>query len=298
MTDPFYEPEAQARGPADAPAPQPAGSEPPLSGMTPDASRDPALVPPVSARWHLASHLRLWVFAAIGLALDLGTKHLAFTRLSLDPDDPAGVIIPNVMSFRRSLNPGALFGLGKGLVPVFIAASILALGFVLYLFMHSSRDRRSLHVALGLVLAGALGNLYDRSFVIADVVKVTAVSPRTGKTVTGYHAGAILEQSPAGIRLAEGLLDPSRVSDPQVAPYAITIRPEWNPVHRRQGVVRDFIKMEPRISLPGIGTIHIWPWVFNLADSWLVIGVGLLLLNFWWDHQAEKARAAGNEPAT
>ena len=298
MTDSMNEPNAPARGPADAPGMPATGSERPPGPVNPDASTNGAGGAATSARWHLASHLRLWIFAVVGLALDLGTKQLAFSRLSLDPHDPAGVIIPNVMSFRRWLSPGARFGLGKGLVPVFIAASILALGFVLYLFIHSSRDRRSLHIALGLVLAGALGNLYDRTFVIADVVRVRMVNPNTGKTVTGYHAGSIIEEGPRGIRIVEGLLDPSQGADPQVAQHAATIPPRLQPELRRQGVVRDFIKMEPRITLPKVGTIHIWTCVFNLADSWLVIGVGLLLLNFWWDRRAEQAAAAApNAPS-
>ena len=74
------------------------------------------------------------------------------------------------MTFNRSLNEGALFGLGKGWTPLFIIASFLALGFVLYLFVHSKANQRSLHIGLALVLAGALGNLFDRSFMIADIV--------------------------------------------------------------------------------------------------------------------------------
>ena len=300
MTEPTHEPEAQARAPSNRPEAQAGGNPLPAgasgrveaggSGGDRNVPESTGVQSGSSAIRHLPSHLRLWLFAAAGLALDLWTKHLAFTRLSLDPRDPAGVVIPNIMAFRRSLNPGALFGLGKGLVPIFILASILALGFVLYLFIHSSRDRRSLHVALGLVLAGALGNLYDRSFVIADVVKVTAVNPRTGDRLKGYHAGTIVDRGPSGIHIVEGLLDPSRHPETDLDRYATYIPYASKPALRRQGVVRDFIKMEPRI-----GSIQIWPWVFNLADSWLVIGVGLLLLNFWWDRRAERAAAAAPE---
>jgi lipoprotein signal peptidase len=241
-----------------------------------------------SARWHWPSHVRLWLFAALGLAADLYTKHLAFTRLSLDSNDPSGVIIKNVMSFRRSLNPGALFGLGKGLVPIFICASVLALLFVLYLFVHSARSRRSLHIALGLVLAGALGNLFDRTFVMADVVKVQALSGQTS-----YHAGTIIDETPYAITIVEGLLSPPVAGH---APYPEdTVSKKLVVAQRRQGVVRDFIRMEPVVA-----GYRIWPWVFNLADAWLVIGVGLLLLNFWWDRRQEKAaeRAAAASPAS
>lgn len=263
------------------------------------ASADPSSIPAqmasaesgpghaASAWRHARSHARLWMMAAIGLALDLWTKHLAFTRLDLDPAAESGVVIPNIMAFRRSLNPGALFGLGKGLVPIFILASILALGFVLYLFMHSTRERRSLHVGLGLVLAGALGNLYDRTFVIADVVK----APDRGRM--HHAAGKIVHESETHIWVLEGAFEAP--TDPNGRPKITHTRriPKENAEIRRQGVVRDFIKMEPRI-----GSFQVWPWVFNLADAWLVIGVGLLMLNFWWDRKAEQQHAAAANTAS
>jgi lipoprotein signal peptidase len=252
---------------------------------TPETPSDPSalsdgaigLHSPESAIRDAWSHARLWLVAAAGLALDLWTKHLAFTRLDPDPANTVGYpAIPHLMSFRRSLNPGALFGLGKGLTPVFIAASLLALGFVLFLFMNSSRKRRSLHVALALVLAGALGNLFDRAFMIADVVKYTHPS---GRRIT--EVGVISNPGQVPIRLG---------SWPECK--AIRTIPQYcEPEVRRQGVVRDFIKMEPQFT---VGSLHIelWPWVFNIADVLLVVGVGLLLLNFWWERRAEKAAQA------
>jgi lipoprotein signal peptidase len=288
MTEPMSRVQRPGEGrPSDAAAPA-AGAD---QGQ--DRADAASTGPGLSAGWHLPSHVRLWAFAVVCLGLDLWTKHLAFTRLSLDPNDPHGEMIHNVMSFRRSLNPGALFGLGKGLVPIFIVASILALGFVLYLFAHSTRDRRSLHIALGLVLAGALGNLYDRAFATADVIKEQVVYARSGAAQTVYHAGTIIAETPQQITMVEGLLHKPEGNElARLRAHATHIRRGPNLIDvRRQGVVRDFIKMEPTI-----GSIHIWPWVFNLADSWLVMGVGLLLLNFWWDRRAERA-AGGLESA-
>ncbi|MEP0841527.1 MAG: signal peptidase II [Phycisphaerae bacterium] len=151
------------------------------------------------------------------------------------------------------------------------------------MFKHSGRDRRSLHMALGLVLAGALGNLYDRTFVIADVIKDFAAGGRPQ-----YHVGTILKETPQTIQIVEGLLhQPTGAELAEAARYARIVSTKSVIDRRRQGVVRDFIKMEPRI-----GDFQVWPWVFNLADTWLVIGVGLLLLNFWWDRKAERAAAA------
>lgn len=239
---------------------------------SPPATDAPAPKPETAA-WHLPSHLRLWLVAAGGLALDLWTKHLAFTRLDPNPADEHGwIAIRGLMSFRRSLNPGALFGLGKGLTPIFIAASILALSFVLFLFINSGRNRRSLHVALALVLAGALGNLYDRAFEKADVVKYTVAGKRytqVGKIVSQPDQPILLGVYPEGS-------------------YPRRIPAETKPEVREMGVVRDFIKMEPHFQIAGY-KIEMWPWVFNIADALLVVGVSILMLNFWWERKAELA---------
>lgn len=233
-----------------------------------------------SAGWHLASNLRLWPVAVAGLALDLWSKHWAFTRLG--PGEKMR-LIPHLTSFERSLNTGALFGLGQGWTPLFVAASILALAFVLFLFVQSTRDRLSMHIALGLVLGGALGNLYDRVFAIADVITI----PGPYKDVAGRDVEKGKEVWTV-YTWPEGKAGGHR--ERQVP---ISLEPE---VHR-QGVVRDFIKIEPRIEVPIPFTedkklpIH-YPWVFNIADVLLVVGVGLLMLNFWWDRQAEKRAAA------
>ena len=103
------------------------------------------------------------------------------------------------MELRTTLNGGAVFGIGKGMSLLFILVSLLAMAFVVYVFMSSDRRHWLMHVALGLILAGAAGNLYDRVF--------------------------------------------------------------------NQGMVRDFIFI-----------MHDWPWIFNVADAMLCIGVPLLIL--------------------
>ncbi|UCD29894.1 MAG: signal peptidase II [Planctomycetota bacterium] len=232
-----------------------------------------------SAHRHLSSHLRLWPVAIVGLVLDLTTKNWAFNNI-----DPVNgkVIIQHLMSFHRSLNSGALFGLGKGWTPLFIIASLLALGFVLYLFIHSKQNQRSLHIGLALVLAGALGNLYDRAFVVADVITYTT----KGKTVS--DAWKIVKQDQTGITIGHW----------PDAKQTQHIPASWNPRVRQQGVVRDFIQMKPRFTI-GNRSFAIWPWVFNIADVLLVAGVGLLLLNFWWDRKTahkDKTQTASSPP--
>lgn len=94
--------------------------------------------PPVPAGRSRASHLRLWLPAIGGLALDLWSKDWAVTHLSTDHPR---MVIENVLNLRLSLNPGALFGLGAGLAPIFVGASVLALLFVLYLFWQSTASQ-------------------------------------------------------------------------------------------------------------------------------------------------------------
>ncbi len=134
-------------------------------------------LPEVTPELHLAlhcwqSHLRFWLVMALGLTADLWTKNWA--ELTLKGKRP-WIIIEDALSFHYSTNPGALFGMGRQLTWLFVGASLAALLFVLYVFAKSSTGQRSFHLALGMILAGALGNLYDRLFVggeVRDFIKI------------------------------------------------------------------------------------------------------------------------------
>ncbi len=221
------------------------------------------------------SQVRFWSAAAVVLTVDLWSKHWAFTTLGPSEIRP---IIAGMLDFRRSLNDGAVFGTFTGYTQLFVAASILALGFVLYLFGHSVRGQRALHIALGLILAGALGNLYDRAYIHADVVRF---QDRSGRQIS--EVGTIVERD-----------DPARVwigSWPDGANPRSHKREEV--IIRRQGVVRDFIKFVPGFPqwTPRVAGRDIWPWVFNVADAALVCGVVLLLIHSWFDRKAETSQA-------
>jgi signal peptidase II len=136
-----------------------------------ESTRKKAIVlPPDTALFQAASHLRFWFCAVVGLVLDLWSKMWVFDNLK---SHEARSMLPGAISFMRSLNEGALFGLGRGWRWLFVGASVLAFGFVLYLFSQSSRRRWSLHLALGMILAGAMGNLYDRALYgqVRDFIK-------------------------------------------------------------------------------------------------------------------------------
>lgn len=218
---------------------------------------------PQSALHSPASHLRFWPVAIIGLALDLWSKHWAFAHI--DPQVPK-VVIPNVLRFQLSLNSGALFGMGKGFAPIFVGASVLALMFVIYLFIHSTPRHRSMHIALGLVLAGAIGNLYDRTFKEAYVWD----SPITRQ----HQTGVLIRSTEHSVTIG----DYPTGANPHVYPLSPNITHGYRPV------VRDFIKFE----MKAFGH-EVWPWIFNIADALLVVGVVILLINFWFERRHEPA---------
>lgn len=158
----------------------------------------------VAALYHLPAHLRFWAMALLGALADLMSKYWACDRLGDPKDGTVITVIPNLLLFHTSYNRGAVFGLGQDRVALFIAASILALLVVLYVFFSSLSRQWLLHLSLGAIMAGALGNLYDRL---------------------------------------------------------------------QFGYVRDFIHL--KIDLLGR---EWWPYVFNVADTLLCIGVGILFM--------------------
>jgi len=224
----------------------------------------------------LQAHLIFWIAGGACLVLDLWSKEWAFSTLG-----PTEVrrAIPGFLEFRRSLNDGAVFGAFTGQTGLFVAASILAIGFVTYLFATSGARHFGLHMALGMILAGALGNLYDRGFVKADVVRPI----RNG---TGHRDAFI------GVRVGEPIGESIRVGDWPDGTNARTYRLDEIEL-RRQGVVRDFLKFVPRFPswVPRLNGRDVWPWVFNVADSALVCGVIVLILFSGRDHRRSEPSA-------
>lgn len=121
----------------------------------------------------------------VGFALDLSSKRMAFDNVANQqvilereqlisnpnwspiPPHEAVVVIPNnLLNFRLVLNDGAVFGIASQQRMFFIIFTFLALGFAGWIFaQHTSSKNTMAHIAIGLVLGGGLGNLYDRIFV-------------------------------------------------------------------------------------------------------------------------------------
>lgn len=183
---------------------------------------------------------------AIGLVLDLWTKAWAFATIyaypieinrdyvlqgrqgEIIPRDAHRVVIDGWLEFKLVLNVGAVFGAGEGKRWLFIGVTIFAVAFGIFLFGYWTRAKDWLaHVAIGLLLAGGLGNLYDRIVF---------------------------------------------------------------------GCVRDFIHPFPAAQLPfgwhsRSGDTALWPYVSNVADKFLIIGIAILLIHAWRIGASEKKAA-------
>lgn len=196
---------------------------------------------------HPGAWAALGITTVLAVVIDLVSKWLAFRHIAdapvvvsraevlaargrldglIPPHEPV-VVVPSVLNFSLVLNPGAVFGMGAGQRWFFIIFTGVAIGFGLWMFARwtTPRDRLA-HVALGLVLGGGLGNLYDRLVF---------------------------------------------------------------------GCVRDFLHPLPGVVWPfGVrwpgGGREIWPYVSNLADLFLLIGIAMLMWHIWRaGREAERA---------
>jgi signal peptidase II len=122
-------------------------------GVTGDAPRGPA------------TGLAFWGLVAAAVAIDQVTKLAVFGALG--PNSLVRVM-PGLFNLRTSYNPGAAFGLGKSLgeaAPFLLGAVNLVIAGVVVYYRYRTKvsaGRRAFDLALGLILAGAAGNLIDR----------------------------------------------------------------------------------------------------------------------------------------
>ena len=191
----------------------------------------------------------LLIVTLLGVVSDLATKSIAFRSIADHPVvidraqvlqaqrqgrslgslvPPASVtVIPKVLDLSLVLNPGAVFGIGAGKRWFFVGFTAGALGLAIWMFGAWTKPRDYVaHAAIGLLVSGGLGNLYDRIMF---------------------------------------------------------------------GCVRDFLHPLPGLNMPfGLnmpltGQPEIWPYVSNIADLWLLIGIGMLMYYLWKGGQAKKS---------
>jgi lipoprotein signal peptidase len=246
----------------------------PADAAAPSADASAAASADARQRPGIAALIRFLLVALVGLTIDLSSKHWAFHELkqSCEP----WVIVPGVLEFETMLNKGALFGIGAGQTNAFLIASAFALVLVTWLFVQTPRRRWGVQLALGGILAGALGNMYDRVFVRLDDVPERARDRRMAiflEYIGPSEREHLYEEYPRGT----GGLKVTRPEPPKLV-----------------GCVRDFIKIPTKWNLFGRKG-DLWPWVFNIADMLLVGGVSILAIHIWRDRKP--ARKAGPGPA-
>jgi len=162
-----------------------------------------------------AGKRRTLALAAGVAALDLWSKAAVFARLA--PGERLD-LVGDWLAFHEVMNRGIMWGKFPEYSPLVRVLRIVAVIVVVAMIRSTSASARLVHLALGLVLGGAVGNIYD-GFV---------------------HAG-----------------------------------------------VRDFIEVD-------LGVRHFDPFpIFNVADSAICVGVGLLALGMLRGSDPEEQTAAG-----
>ena len=108
-----------------------------------------------------------------GLAADQASKSAVFDSLG-SRSGQSVELLHGSLRFTLSLNPGIVFGLAAPPVVVLLA-TLAAVVTVIALFVSSAPRFWGLHLGLGMVLAGALGNAYDRLTMrqVRDFIDVT-----------------------------------------------------------------------------------------------------------------------------
>ena len=195
--------------------------------------------------------LVLILTSVVGLIIDLWSKWYAFEHVAgfpvaisrrdvlsvenlgiLIPDHEPVMVMNHVLEFTLVLNPGAVFGIGAGQRWFFVIFTIIACVVALTLFVKWTRAQDWVaHAGFGLIIAGGIGNLYDR-LVFA--------------------------------------------------------------------CVRDFIHPLPGVKLPfGLswpgGNGEVWPYVSNIADAFLIIGIVMLMFHAWRMPDAHAEVEGGEE---
>lgn len=251
------------------------------NAAVPDAAPEPrgasAAAPPDGLAIHNgAAHVRFWLVVMAGLGLDLYSKYEVFLRLR---QGGSVTLIPGVLDFHTTMNPGALFGIGAGQTALFLVASVIALVLVLWMFAQCPAKRWLTQIALGGILAGALGNMYDR---INIRLVPHPVATAQGRAIFYFEKSAAADGD--GVTLVEypAVGDAARIN--LSAEQAAHLPNEV-------GYVRDFIK----ISKTWLGGKDVWPWVFNVADMLLVGGVGILAIRMLFE-RAPKTSVPAEKP--
>lgn len=97
--------------------------------------------------------------AVCGVIIDILSKWLVFSQVKAYETI---TLIPGLLNMVRSENKGVVFGILPGKTNAFIILSAIAIIAILCIYLWSDRSVTKSNVALGMVMAGAAGNLWDR----------------------------------------------------------------------------------------------------------------------------------------
>ncbi|MCH2110928.1 MAG: signal peptidase II [Polyangiaceae bacterium] len=119
-----------------------------------------------SGRGLRPSMLFFGIVSAISLVADIGSKVWAELLLNRRGHEPMEVL-HNHLSITLAYNPGGAFGSFQSAPealrrPFFLIVSLIALGFIISLYLKLLPTQKALKWGLPLVFGGALGNLSDR----------------------------------------------------------------------------------------------------------------------------------------
>lgn len=102
-----------------------------------------------------------WLFYGLVIGVfifDQITKAIIRSSLSLGDSWPE----EGMFRIVHGLNTGSAFGLFAGFTNLLVVASIIGIVFILFVFLKQNSSVIWLRMSLGLIVGGALGNLFDR----------------------------------------------------------------------------------------------------------------------------------------
>ncbi len=106
--------------------------------------------------------LVLPAIVATVLALDQVSKSWVVAHMGLGESREVASWLAPIFSLTYVTNTGIVFGLFQGMGDILLVVALIAVGAILLYYRHLPPGPLVLHIALGLQLGGALGNLVDR----------------------------------------------------------------------------------------------------------------------------------------
>lgn len=116
------------------------------------------------ALFGLRSHIILWLVFIAGFTMDYLSKRWVLSELGLPGQVRPVVIFEDWFRFSTVFNPGAVWGSFANKTIFLLLVSFVAVTFILFIFASSTKKAWWIHLACGMILAGAFGNIYDRIF--------------------------------------------------------------------------------------------------------------------------------------